>query len=1028
MCFNISYIFKEEDQQPLKLLCPPCKLVCKNQQDCILCDNCHNWFHFQCTKLSRRAFDQFCQNESLLFICQICKTKTQKKCKICGERHTSEKITLYCVGCLNSFCTCCLPLTDSQVYDFLNTEKTYFCNECSIDHYCGVCSSVCNDGCIMCDSCCMWIHFKCSKLTKKQIRRYQRKHSDVYYCRYCIAQNLPLCSVSSNKLNSLYSNDNLLVSNENTNELTPITAYGAANTQNDCNLCIECNTECAYCIDRFCPDQQRVCEMCLHCDYTQIRELCTNIENYSIAHKDSLTFLHFNIRSHVLYFDSLENTIKRINPEVDVIGLCETRLHRDFNLKKVEIDGYHEFVPTHSNLVCGGTGLYISKKVLCFRRSDLEFDIESCETTIVEIKSAYKQSKNTIVAVIYRHPHQNYESFFTKLSSFVQKVSSMYHVVILGDINIDTSIPSSNSYSKNYKDILLSLGLRNLISKPTRITNSTETILDHVLTNLNFESCQSGILINDMTDHLPIYAFCNLSVCKLKYRDGQKYRTIFKESKKVEFLSTFRNMSQTLKQDIEGSDFDPDIYFVRLVNIITESVEKVFPVSKISNKYQKRFRKPWMTQGILNASDEKHRLYYIYLKSKKDPVKYQNYQRHQTALTRVIENAKSMQMINDFDECAGDSTKTWKVINRYLKKSKGKSEEIISLKNENGSIISDPKTVANKLNSHFVNKRINLASKLPPSQISIFKSMGSRVSNTIQSTSTSTDEVAKFIKELQTNKAYEGLSPKAIKWLEEELTPILTKLFNKFLDDGKYPLCCKVARVTALFKNGDKQIDDNYRPISILSQLNKVFEKIIHSRLNTFISENKLLTPLQYGFRKGHNTSHGITNLNETIIRNLEKKRVICAALFIDLKSAFDTIDPTILIKKLDHIGIRGKMLQVLNSYLQGRKQYVKNGNVESIILDVLIGVPQGSILGPLLFIIYFNDIVKCSKLSAVLFADDAVFVTQSKSIKLLQRFINHEINLVHEWLVANKLTINLSKTKYIIFHITNMMIGLKNK
>ena len=262
-------------------------------------------------------------------------------------------------------------------------------------------------------------------------------------------------------------------------------------------------------------------------------------------------------------------------------------------------------------------------------------------------------------------------------------------------------------------------------------------------------------------------------------------------------------MSQTLKQEIEDPFFDPDFYLVGVVNTVTDCVEKVFPKSKTSNKQKKRFRKPWMTQGILNASDEKHRLYHIYLKSKKDPVKYQNYLRHQVLLTRVIENAKNMQMKTEFDECAGNSAKTWKVLNKYLKKSKGQSEEKINLKNENGAIITDAKTVANKLNTHFVNKRMNLASKLPPPKISVLKSMGPRVSNTIPSTNTCVDEVSKLIKELQTNKAFEGLSPKVIIWLEEELTPILTKLFNRFLDTGKYPTCFKVARVTALFKKGD---------------------------------------------------------------------------------------------------------------------------------------------------------------------------------------------------------------------------------
>ena len=150
-------------------------------------------------------------------------------------------------------------------------------------------------------------------------------------------------------------------------------------------------------------------------------------------------------------------------------------------------------------------------------------------------------------------------------------------------------------------------------------------------------------------------------------------------------------------------------------------------------------------------------------------------------------------MKNDFEECSGDSAKTWKVLNRYLGKSKSQNSNEITLHDENGEILSDPKAVANKLNSHFVGKRMKLAQKIPPSQTSIFKTMGPRLSSTITHERICDDEVSKFIKELKTNKAYEGLSPKVIKWLEEALTPILTKLFNKFLDIGKYPSSCKIA-------------------------------------------------------------------------------------------------------------------------------------------------------------------------------------------------------------------------------------------
>ncbi len=233
-------------------------------------------------------------------------------------------------------------------------------------------------------------------------------------------------------------------------------------------------------------------------------------------------------------------------------------------------------------------------------------------------------------------------------------------------------------------------------------------------------------------------------------------------------------------------------------------------------------------------------------------------------------------------------------------------------------------------------------------------------------------------------------------------------------DLGIYPDSLKVAKVTALYKKGDVTNADNYRPISVLTQINKIFEKIIHKRLVAFIDNHNILPNNQFGFRKKHSASHGITHLNEQVVKNLEAKK-ISAILFIDLKSAFDTVNHDILLKKLDHYGIRDNILSLIQSYLTNRKQYVKNGEIESSLLDVVCGVPQGSVLGPLLFILYISDIVNCSNFECFLFADDAGLLLADKNKNALKKQVNKEVKLLHEWLITNKLTLNLTKTNYML-------------
>ena len=193
----------------------------------------------------------------------------------------------------------------------------------------------------------------------------KKTQHDMYYCNYCISQNLPFCTVTSSKLQMLNTNDSIILANKHMYK----PSIAAANQQNPCNLCIECNTECVYCIDTFCPNQQRVCESCLTCNYSQIDELCHIMKVFNDVHKKLVSFIHFNIRSLSLHFDEFSNTVDRFYPYFDVIGLSETKLGMDSDLDKIQLKNY-DFVSTNSNLSFGGTGIYINRSLPYTRLAD----------------------------------------------------------------------------------------------------------------------------------------------------------------------------------------------------------------------------------------------------------------------------------------------------------------------------------------------------------------------------------------------------------------------------------------------------------------------------------------------------------------------------------------------------------------------------------------------------------------------------------------------------------------------------------
>ena len=201
---------------------------------------------------------------------------------------------------------------------------------------------------------------------------------------------------------------------------------------------------------------------------------------------------------------------------------------------------------------------------------------------------------------------------------------------------------------------------------------------------------------------------------------------------------------------------------------------------------------------------------------------------------------------------------------------------------------------------------------------------------------------------------FDSIPPKIIKWAPHLFTPFLKSIFNKCLHLGYYPDTMKIARVVPIHKGGDINNVNNYRPISVLTQFNRIFERILAKRLLSFFEKNKIITRKQFGFLKNHNTEHAIVDLKEFISGNLDKGK-ITAVLFLDLQKAFDTVSHTILLSKLHHYGVRGLPHKLLTSYLTNRKQYTVIEGTKSELLSMMWGVPQGSVLGPLFFILFIN-------------------------------------------------------------------------
>ena len=725
-----------------------------------------------------------------------------------------------------------------------------------------------------------------------------------------------------------------------------------------------------------------------------------------------LSVINFNIRSFKKNSDEFLGFLAACNYSFDILILTETWARCETHSLH-HLQGYNSIHNYRDGKKGGGVSIYVRESIRCEPIDAFNISTENIEC--VGVKVYHNPSDSISFLGVYRPPRGNKRIFIDELENILGLNEFSPKTVITGDFNICLLKEDYCDLTRRFINTLMSFNFHPSITRPTRIGNDDSlSIIDHVWSNC--EIPYHGILLSDITDHFPV--FVGLALPQINRNDFVKIQFRDMSKEKEEF---YCNKIKETNWDTFISPLDSNIATKGFSDKLSCIFNSCFPL-KTKMVTIKRLNSPWLSKALITSIKNKH---VLYKRLKEDLCTRNTYNTYRNILTSLIHSAKKLYFDNKFEQCKNDTKKTWNLINSVLKPGRKKSS--IRKLLVNNKLITNPLDIADAFNSHFSSIGNKLKSALPSTNSNFRDYLPQPNPNSFYIAPSTPTEVTSIIRGLKNKKGNMHFpSAKLFKLNAESLSIPISHIFNTSVLSGNYPDMLKIACVSVLYKAGDKDDVNNYRPISCLPLLNKIFEKLLYNRLISFLESNRLLSPSQFGFRKGISTCDAINNLLNSIYNSMGKNNYM-GAVFLDLSKAFDTVPHDILLKKLEHYGVRGEGLQLFTSYLTNRKQFVSIDGYSTNSIDINIGVPQGSVLGPLFFLIFINDLpLSLKQLKSILFADDTTLHYSHANVHSLCNILTSDLEHVRKWLICNQLTLNAKKTYFIIFSLKKLPDDLR--